>query len=323
MTSYIELHTKAIYDPDLITVLCPTRSRPEMLKQTIFSFDKLAIQSEKVDFWLLIDEDDTETLALIDGGELDGIGIKLSYHVGERPITLADGLNKLWQVSSNGGIYVYMSDHYQMLTDGWDAELRDTFNLGPEDRCQVVQIEDTLRGSDDLILWALSAEWVNIVGRFVPPYFPYWFIDMWIDHVAKMLDRKVGNSIFVKPINQGPVGTTRLWHLGYWYRFFQLLLFERMSEVETILHRIHGEDLIGYEKSKVNVESHLQQYEKWAASRIDENKIAQIESEHSREKSEPSELYMNAFKSAHQYFLEAQPQFEQFTQKRQGGGNAP
>jgi len=272
---------------------------------------------KKVDFWLLVDEDDVDTCDLIQSGWFDEIGFNVSYHIGERPITLADGLNKLWQVASNGGIYLFMSDHYKMLTESWDVKLREIFNSGPEDRCQVVKIEDTVRDSDDLILWALSAEWINVVGRFVPPYFPYWFIDMWIDHVSRLIDRQVQNTIYVKPTNQGPIGTTRLWHLGYWYRFYQLLLFERMDEVETILLSIHGENSIAYDKSKLNVEDKLLEYEKWATARIDEEKIAKIERTYSGETKAPSELYTKAFQSAHQYFMDVKPHFERFNASRQ------
>ncbi len=316
MDNYTKLRPKPIDDPDLITVLCPTRSRPELLIKTITSFDKFTINKDKVEFWLLIDEDDLDTHSLIHGDLLDDIDIKLSYHIGERPITLADGLNKLWQVAANGGIYFYMSDHYQMLTAGWDIKLREIFKLGPKDRLQVVQINDEARESSDTIFWALSAEWANIVGRFVPPYFPFWFIDMWIDHVSIILDRKVESDIFVKSTNQGPIGTTRLWHLGYWYRLYQVLLFERMQEVEIILEAIYKKNPIGYETAKLGIERRFQEYDEWARSMIDGKKIAKIESDHSGERNTPNGLYLKAFQSAHQYFLKVQPEFKQFNLRK-------
>lgn len=314
---YSRPHQKSIDNPDLVTVLCPTRSRPDYLKSMISSLDNFAAVKELIDLWVLVDEDDRDTLALIETEWDTTIGINISWCVQKRPVTLADGLNSLWKKSSNGGIYVYISDHYRMMTPHWDVRLRDVFKTIPNDRFQVVQIEDELRESDDLIIWAISAEWANATGRFVPPYFPYWFIDMWIDHVATMVGRKVHAGIKVRPINEEAVGTHALWNLAYWMEYFHKLLFERVDEVDALLSAIYGPGTIDFEAAKTKAEMPMSHYEKWASTKIDQNKMSQIEQKYSGERNDPDARYLVAEEIARRYMDQMEPRIKKFTLARQ------
>lgn len=317
MNTYTLTRAKTIDDPDLITILCPTRSRPELLDKAVDLIDKHTSRKDQVNMWLLVDNDDLQTCALIHSGWSEKFDIKVSFLIDDPTITLGDGLNRLWQAASNGGIYLYMGDDHQMMTSNWDVTLRETFNSGPKDRYLIAQICDLHRNSDDLIIWAVTAEWLNTIGRFVPPYFPFWFIDMWVDHVSVMAGRKVMSGIEMKSAGGRGHGTQNLWNLGYWYRFFHLLLFERVQEVDKILYEIGRQTPASYNQMALLADRHLQDYEKWALSQIDQRKLSQIQSEHLQGDDQPDERAKNAVTIAHRYFQSVWPQIQMFAETKQ------
>ena len=314
MNPYTLTKAKTIDDPDLITILCPTRSRPKLLDKAVDLIDKHTSRKDQVNMWLLVDNDDLQTCTLIQSGWSEKFGIKVSYLIDDPTITLGDGLNRLWQAASNGGIYMYMGDDHQMTTSNWDVTLRETFNSGPEDRFLIAQISDLHRDSDDLTIWAVTAEWLNKIGRFVPPYFPFWFIDMWVDHVSIMAGRKVMSGIQMKSAGGGGHGTQNLWNLRYWYRFFHLLLFERVQEVEKILHEIGRQTPTSYSQMALLAERHLQHYENWALSQISERHLLQVQGENLQGDAQPDERSKNAITFAHQYFQSVWPEIEKFSE---------
>ena len=71
------------------------------------------------------------------------------------------------------------------------------------------------RESDDFILWTVSTEWLNTLGRLLAPYFPFMFTDMSADHVETIAGRKL--DIPIDMISQGDEGhgTRGIWRLDY------------------------------------------------------------------------------------------------------------
>lgn len=317
MNNYTITRAKPIDEPDLITVLCPTRSRPELLDKAVALIDRHTSRKDQVNICLLVDNDDLPTCSLIHSGWSEKFDIKVSCLIDDPTITLGDGLNKLWQSAPNGGIYVYMGDDHQMLTSNWDLTLRDTFDSGPKDRCLIAQIRDLRRTSEDLIIWAVTAEWLNTIGRFVPPYFPFWFIDMWVDHVSIMAGRKVKSGIEMESVGGEGHGTQNLWNLAYWYRFFHLLLFERVQEAHKILHNTGKNPTAAHSQTGLLAEHHLQNYENWAMSQIDERKLSQVQRDNLSGDSQPDERSKIAVALAHEYFQSVWPQIQKFGETRQ------
>lgn len=274
---YNTFHSKQIDNPDFITILCATRGRPDILKLAITSFDQTTFNKDLVDIWLLVDDDDSPTLEFLESGWPESVGLSMNWIVGERPRTLSAGLNALWRAASNAGVYLATADDHIMLTPGWDAHLRKIFNDGPDDRHLVAQITEVTRESDDLILWANSAEWSNTVGRLIPPYFPFWFWDMWIDQVSIMAGRKVQANVDMRPHSDEIAATGNMGNLKFWWDYFNLLFFERAKEAELLLAAIHGAGTDAYREALRATDHSRRFYEAEAANRPDENSVARIQ----------------------------------------------
>ena len=306
---------KPIDDPNFISVVLLTRGRPEILKKSISSLEENTSNKDLVDLWILADDDDTATLNLRESAWNQTIGLPIHWLVGERPPTLNAGLNKVWQLSTNAGIYLHYSDHYLMMTPGWDNLLRRTYDNGPNDRLSVAQIQDASRNSNDLVLWAESAEWANTIGRIVPPYFPYWFGDMWMDCVTTLVQRQVMTTIHMwnmKGKNSGHHGkhqTHSMWNLPFWMRYYNLLLIERIEEAEKILTAIHGAGTEAYRQARAVMETKLQMYEAQATA-YDEKRMIQIEKFYSAEKGPPNERYLRSERNAKKHLQVLMPKIK-------------
>ncbi len=305
---------KPIDDPDLITILCPTRGRPDQLRKVAASLDDMSNEKSLVDLCVMVDDDDEATLTLVNSDWTKQFGIQISIYVSKRPTTLAEGLNDLWKNSSNGGIYAHFTDDYTMLTPGWDSRLRYIYDNGPDDRLMVSKIRDATRNPEEFVLWAKSAEWINAVGRFVPGYFPFWFTDAWIDEVAKLVGRMVDSGISMLPMEEVDIGTHNMWNLHFWFRYYQYLLCERTVEAQYLLAIIHGIDTDSYRQALSKMEQVLEEIDGKEPFTIDQ--LRRMENFNTLEKNPPHERYLRAEKAARERLIELAPEIKRQAAKR-------
>ena len=74
-----------------------------------------------------------------------------------------------------------------------------------------------------------------------PLYFPHWFPDTWVDHVARMAGRHAKLPIVMYPI-RGKGRTKLMRNLPFWTRFFQLTLPEREEAARKLIATINPSD---------------------------------------------------------------------------------
>ncbi|MCD6074414.1 MAG: hypothetical protein K0Q70_1297 [Rhodospirillales bacterium] len=252
----------------------------------------------------MLDDDDAIMLDFIKSESLTAGSIRIEWSVAPRPPTLSAGLNRLWHSAKPAGIYLQTWDDYVMTTPAWDSRLREIFAALPDDRLAVVKIIDAARSSDDLILWAMSGEWANIAGQYMPPYFPFWFCDMWVDHVSSMAGRQIRSDVSARPIVQGVSPTMSMWNLPFWMRYYYALHDERVSEADKILKHIHGADLLEYLLARKDMELRAQHYLRMIESMLDEQRLRLIERRFSGDTPRPpDERYLRAETMARRHFV--------------------
>ena len=253
-----EFKSKPVDDPELINILMLTRGRPEKVVQALSSLDKLAGNRDKIELWVYVDDDDIRTLDFIASEWDKNIGIQVNWHVSSRPITHGAAFTELWSVSSNAGIYMVFCDDYLVNTDNWDAAVREIFRNIPGDRIAVGYLSDPLMPKGGITFMVETAEWINQVGYFVVPYFPYWYGDTWLQQIAEMVDRKYAIPVNVWPLEGVKGKTNRLWDLPFWDHFFNILLAERVETAKGIIEALTYND----PDAKVRAIKHM--YEKIA-----------------------------------------------------------
>lgn len=170
--------------PTRIDVLIPTRKRPGRLKELLESLWMTADHPEAVKPYFYIDEDDHETVAFLEDRLEPN---HLAWKVGPRVI-LSRAWDALWHISS-GPIIMHGGDDIIFTTKGWDEMARKAFSeesdaywlvYGPDG------IQNQALGTHSFV----TRRATELLGYFVPPYFPALYNDTWLNEVYQRINRR-------------------------------------------------------------------------------------------------------------------------------------
>lgn len=168
-----------------ISILCPTRGRPDNMVRLVESCDRNAAGS--VEFVFYLDEDDelsierARELSVARGGGVTAV-------TGPRIV-----LSEMWNECANyarADVMMHAGDDIVFRTPRWDQLVLDTFDRYP-DKIVFVHGDDRLQGANLGTHGFLHRRWVDTVGHFVPPYFSSDYNDTWLTDVADRLGRRV------------------------------------------------------------------------------------------------------------------------------------
>jgi hypothetical protein len=226
-----------VTDKDHLSLLLPTRGRPAMLKQVFDSMEQTVARKDKVAVWLYIDHDDQVTQDAIAAGNFKGYSFGIHWVIGHQPASLGEIHNLTWRACTSGsGLFMLHADDTAFVTPGWDDIIRAAFDKYP-DRILVAHPHDP-ELHEPTFQMILSAEWMAVTGRFSTAYFPFWFDDMWLDHIGQILGRRQQ-----LPFKLGLIGgkgeTTRMRNMAFWTGFYHHTLDERMATAQKLLQVIY------------------------------------------------------------------------------------
>lgn len=169
--------------PALISVLVPSRGRPDMFRRMYDSLRKTATYPRSVEVVAWTDADDESKI------DYPPYGPDLTYLVGER-LLLSECWNACYR-HAHGEILMHAGDDITFNTPGWDVRVREEFAKLP-DRIGLVFGDDLSTNFPDLATHGfLHRRWVETVGYFLPPLFSSDWNDVWISEVAKQIGRLV------------------------------------------------------------------------------------------------------------------------------------
>lgn len=234
---------KPIDRPDHISMLLPTRGRPENLQRLFGNLQATAARRDLFDVWLFVDDDDHPTLQYIAGNDWRRFGFPINWHVAPGKNSMGEMLNELWQsCTSNAGIYFPFMDDAVITTAGWDEVLRRCFS---GDGFLLGYLRDPTALAFQVTIAIPSARWLNTIGYVVTDRFYFWFGDCWLDEIAQMADCKALLPIQLEA-TQGKGKTARMRNLPFWCRYFVETLPERYREACLILEERYGRDSDAY-----------------------------------------------------------------------------
>lgn len=165
----------------MISLLVPTRKRPDNLKRFYESAMATANAPKDVEVVAYVDDDDDS---------YDFSLPRLRYVRGPR-IVLSEMWNKCYDIAL-GPIYGHMGDDIIFRSDNWDALIKNMFS-SYEDKILFVHGDDMsdVHRNNFGTHGFIHKNWVDAVGYFVPPYFSSDFNDTWLNDVANALNRRV------------------------------------------------------------------------------------------------------------------------------------
>lgn len=169
---------------EVISVLAPTRGRPEALQAMATS--ALLTAAGQIEILAYVDDDDPADYGIDD--PLNYLDEHVKFIRGSR-ITLSDCWNRLAAVAS-GSILQMASDDIRFRTPEWDTKILDVFDAFP-DRIVFAHgrdgIHDVKLGTHGFI----HRRWLDTVGYFTWPEFPCDYADTWLHDIATHIGRRV------------------------------------------------------------------------------------------------------------------------------------
>lgn len=168
--------------PTLISILVPSRGRPDEFSRMVTSCLDTAIHKRFVEIVAYVDADDPVR-------DMYPARPQLRYVYGDR-IVLSEMWNECYRKAS-GEIFMHCGDDIVFRTSGWDVVVREAF-ASSEDKILLVHGDDCSPNTDALATHGfLHRRWVETVGYFVPPLFSSDWNDVWLTEVADMIGRRV------------------------------------------------------------------------------------------------------------------------------------
>lgn len=167
----------------MISLLIPSRKRPHSIKrfcENVFSTKKL----HETEICFYIDDDDIESQTTIN--EFNNENIKCV--VGPR-ILLSNTYNQSYEIAK-GPYYMCVCDDVMFRTYGWDEIVINEFDKY-EDKLILVYGRDGVNDGYTATHFFIHKNWIDIIGRVLPPYFAVDRADTWMTEVAIGINRRV------------------------------------------------------------------------------------------------------------------------------------
>jgi len=166
-----------------ITVLLPTRGRPEILKSSLESLIDRASNPKDIEVMLGIDEDDPETIEFVKekiAPYLQENGVEARANI-FKPIGYENLHNYVNTLAGNGqGEWLFFwNDDGIMVTEGWD-EVIDSYT----GQFKLLAPKDNHNGHPYAIFPVVPRDWYILVGHLSQNAQN----DAWLSHIAYMLD---------------------------------------------------------------------------------------------------------------------------------------
>lgn len=162
----------------MITILCPTRSRPKQFERMINS--AFATAETEIKIYCYVSTEDPkrhEYDSLIDDAKVIGItGPDYSCVM---------ALNEMGRMRepSQSELVMVGADDTIFATKGWDKAILDHYHA-LEKKPHVYAMQDS-RSEDGTPHLIMSREYIDTLGYVFPPIFLHWFADSWTTEIAK------------------------------------------------------------------------------------------------------------------------------------------
>ncbi len=231
----------------MISILCPSRGRPERFRAMWES--ALSMDEDNVEIVSYHDDDDP-TL-----GDYDW---RRGMIIGPR-IVLSECWNKCFDAST-GDILMHGGDDLEFKTKNWDAIVVQAFAETP-DGLVFVHGDDGSpeRSASHYNQFGthgfLHRHWADTVGYFVPPYFSSDYNDTWLNDVANMIGRRVFVPILTEHMHpdwgKGELDQTHRERLDRHARdnvagLYASLAPERLRDAKKLMHEIEAYANLGH-----------------------------------------------------------------------------
>ena len=194
-----------------LTINLCTRGRPELLLRTVQETLPNIVLPTTI-FMISVDHDDQKTIDALPQLPADR---RLRPVVGQREDLLGGKYNRALQVPAD--VYLAMVDYGPHITPGFDAKILEAASLFPDN---IGVVYNHLANASFPQINGITHGLAKKMGFIYPPYFPYWFIDHWLDDIVRLIDRISFADVHIDTSRRP--GTQELRELAFWADFYDL-----------------------------------------------------------------------------------------------------
>lgn len=207
-----------------LTINLASRGRPDLLIPTLAETLKHLTRDDTT-ILVSLDEDDPATVAAIEFLPSDP-----RIHVDVRPREDALGAKYNRVLEYAGSVYTTMADHSPYVTDGFDDRILEAASLFPDG---IGVVFNRMANQSFANNYSVTKGLVDKLGWLYPPFFPYWFVDHWVDDIARLIDR-VSFADVEQDANRKPP-TRELRDLDFWATYFDAHRLTRRAQARDII----------------------------------------------------------------------------------------
>jgi hypothetical protein len=211
-----------------LSILLTSRSRPELLRWTVETTVP-NVREPDTRLIIAVDEDDTnETLktALLLAQEYPCV----EYRIKPREDSLGAKVNRVLTIAPSD-VYLHMVDYRPHLTPGFDTKILEAAALFPDNIGVVYSHMANLSFPE---INAVTHGLVEKMGYFYPPYFPYWFVDHWLDDIARLIGRIAVADVKTDGTRRPGTGDRR--DVAWWATFYDAAVVHRRRMAHAIIN---------------------------------------------------------------------------------------
>jgi hypothetical protein len=209
-----------------LTVNISTRGRPEALKATL-ERTLPNVAREDTTILVSIDDDDEDTLNV-----LGSLPSECQYSIKPREDTRGPKCDRAL-TEAPAGVYLIGHDCAPIITHGFDQLVVDAAWRFPDG---IGCVCGPLANASFPVFQAPTARLVELMGYIYHPGFPFWFIDHWLDDIARMIGRYWMVPVELDHVNTRPQKTIGLRDVTFWASYFDLMAGERREQAEDIIN---------------------------------------------------------------------------------------
>lgn len=199
----------------MISILLPTRNRPDNVRRLYQSIVNTADDIKDIELCFYVDEDDVISLPVIEelANEINAQCIQGEPAPNVRvPVWFLQ--NELQKIAT-GPIYMFSADDIVFRTTNWDKIVKDKFNEF-EDKIALVYGPDGFQKGPVPVCTHgfLHKNWIDTVGYLFPSQFNVAFVDQWVTEIAEKLRRRFYiNEMYIEHVH--PAAGKAAWDSTY------------------------------------------------------------------------------------------------------------
>lgn len=204
-----------------LTIALATRGRAPILKRTL---DRTIPNLFREDTRLLVmvDEDDAETLEVTLPSRVEKVVLP-------RPDSVGGKFNAAVR-KAPAEVYLAMVDYVAYVTPGFDQKILDAASVFPDG---IGVVYNHMANLSFPYMNAVTQGYVDMTGGMYPEDFPYWFVDHWLDDIARMIDRIAVAD--VRPMSDFKPPTQSHREPAFWATLFDCMMFDRRRIARSII----------------------------------------------------------------------------------------